>query len=249
MYNRDEILEKTNKLVDAYKQGLLGGEKMPEHENPHLELSSNQNYMYFTLPMSLNYQRNSYVLWECANRMYADKDARKVFDSAEVCKMSDEKLRGYLVQYKVALQSNKQPLIWKKLCETIEHKLDGDIRNLFIINGYSVQKIKEYIKNNKKDFPYLGGNKICNYWLYVLEQYTDIEFVDRENITVAPDTHVVQASQKLGVITEEEAQVSNVQIILAERWAEILSGTELKPIDVHTPMWLWSRGKFQVEIF
>lgn len=63
MYNRDEILEKTKRLVDAYKQGLLGGEKMPEHENPHLELSSNQNYMYFTLPMALNYQRNSYVLW------------------------------------------------------------------------------------------------------------------------------------------------------------------------------------------
>ena len=83
----------------------------------------------------------------------------------------------------------------------------------------------------------------------MLEQYTDIEFIDRENITVAPDTHVVQASQKLGVITAEELKLSNVQIILAERWADILSDTELKPIDVHTPMWLWSRGKFKVEIF
>lgn len=42
-------------------------------------------------------------------------------------------------------------------------------------------------------FPYLGGNKICNYWLYVMEQYTDVKFIDRENITVAPDTHVIQA--------------------------------------------------------
>ena len=142
MYNRDEIFEKTKRLVDAYKQGLLGGEKMPEHENPHLELSSNQNYMYFTLPMALNYQRNSYVLWECANRMYADKDARKVFDSTEVCKMTNEQLKDYLVKYKVALQPNKQPLIWKKLCETIEDKLDGDIRKLFIVNDYSVRKIK-----------------------------------------------------------------------------------------------------------
>ncbi len=249
MYNRDEIFEKTKRLVDAYKQELLGGEKMPEHENPHLELSSNQNYMYFTLPMALNYQRNSYVLWECANRMYTDKDARKVFDSAEVCKMTNEQLKDYLVKYKVALQPNKQPLIWKKICETIEEKFNGDIRKLFEVNDYSVKKIKEYIQNNKKDFPYLGGNKICNYWLYVLEQYTDIEFIDRENITVAPDTHVVQASQKLGVITAEELKLSNVQIILAERWADILSDTELKPIDVHTPMWLWSRGKFKVEIF
>lgn len=248
MDNKDEILDKVNKLVCAYQKGLLGGEKMPEDENPYLERGSKQNYMYFTLPMALNYQRNSYVLWECANRMYADKDAQRVFDSKEVCKMSEEQLRDYLVEYRVALQPNKQPLIWKKICETIEDKFDGDIRKLFIVNGYSVKKIKEYIQNNKRDFPYLGGNKICNYWLYVLEQYTDIEFIDRESITVAPDTHVVQASHKLGVINEEELLLSNIQIIIVDRWADILSGTALKPIDVHTPLWLWSRGKFEVEI-
>ena len=195
MNTKEEILEKINKLVDAYKQGLLGGEKMPEDENPGLEKSSKYNYMYFTLPMALNYQRNSYVLWECAN-----------------------------------------------------NKLDGDIRNLFVINDFSLKKIKEYIQNNKKDFSYLGGNKICNYWLYVLEQYTDIEFVDRENITVAPDTHVIQASQKLGIISEEEANLSNVQILIADRWEKLLEGTDLKPIDVHIPMWLWSRGKFAINI-
>lgn len=249
MDNRDEILDKVNKLVLAYKQGILGGEKMPEDENPHFEKDSKQNYMYFTLPMALNYQRNSYVLWECANRMYADNEAKQVFDSEAVCLMSEELLKEYLVKYKVALQPNKQPLIWKKICETIEYKLNGDIRNLFVINDYSVKKIKEYIQSNKKDFPYLGGNKICNYWLYVLEQYTDIEFVDRENITVAPDTHVIQASQKLGVITAEESQLASVQILLAERWENLLEGTDLKPIDVHTPMWLWSRGKFEVNIW
>ena len=206
MNNRAEILEKVGKLVYAYKTGLLGGEKMPEDENPHLDKGSKENYMYFTLPMALNYQRNSYVLWECANRMYADELTRKIFDSREVSLMSEDYLRDQLVKYKVALQPNKQPLIWKRLCETVEKRLDGDIRNLFHINDYSVKKVKEYIQNNKKDFPYLGGNKICNYWLYVLEQYTDIVFVDRENITVAPDTHVIQASQRLGVISAEEAR-------------------------------------------
>lgn len=248
MNTSEEILEKVNKLVCAYRDGILGGEKMPEDENPHLDKGSKQNYMYFTLPMALNYQRNSYVLWECANRMYADKNAKTVFDSKQVCGMEEELLRKYLVEYKVALQPNKQPLIWKTICETIENELDGDIRNLFIMNDFSVKKIKEYIQNNKKDFPYLGGNKICNYWLYLLEQYTDIEFVDRENITVAPDTHVVQASEKLGIISEEESHLSNIQIVLAERWDNLLKGTDLKPIDVHTPMWLWSRGKFEVDI-
>ena len=29
---------------------------------------------------------------------------------------------------------------------------------------------------------------------------------------------------------------------------ELLDGTMLQSIDIHTPLWLWSRGKFQVDI-
>lgn len=248
MEQSEKIIDKVYSLMSSYKSGILGGEKMPEDENPKLNKSSKENYMYFTLPMALNYQRNSYVLWECANRMYSNETARQAFDSKAVCSMSEDVLRDFLVQYKVALQPNKQPIIWKKLCETIETELNGDIRNLFVINGYSVKNIKEYIAANKKKFPYLGGNKICNYWLYVMEQYTDVHFTDRESITVAPDTHIIQASQKLGVISEAEMLQSNVQITVAERWKKLLEETDLVPIDVHTPMWLWSRGKFTVEI-
>lgn len=243
MSDTKEILKKVDRLIIAHKQGLLGGEKMPEDENPGLDKSSKENLMYFTLPMSLNYQRNSYVLWECANKMY--KDVPEIFDSKAVCEMSDDDLRDILVKYRVALQPNKQPIIWKRLCQTIEEEVNGDIKDLFSLNEYSVKKVKEYIASHKKNFPYLGGNKICNYWLYVLEQYTDIKFTDRENITVAPDTHVVQASIKLGVISESESLQSNVQEIVVSRWEELLKSTDLKPIDVHTPMWLWSRGKFQ----
>lgn len=51
----------------------------------------------------------------------------------------------------------------------------------------------------------MDGNKICNYWLYVMEQYTDVKFADRENITAVPDTHVIQASERLGIVSPKEA--------------------------------------------
>ena len=241
-------INKVYALIDAYKQGKLGGEKMPEDENPALDKASKENYMYFTLPMALNYQRNSYTLWEYANKTYKDIDTTDVFDAKNVVAMDEGNLREKLVKYKLALQPNKQPIIWRTICETVENEFKGDIRLLFSENDYSVKRIKEYIAKNKKKFPYLGGNKICNYWLYVMEQYTDVMFVDRENITVAPDTHVNQASERLGIISAEEAAQGNVQEIVANRWQEILKGTDLVPIDVHTPMWLWSRGKFSVEI-
>lgn len=121
----------------------------------------------------------------------------------------------------------------------------GDIRNLFKINDYDIEKIRNFIqKENKTKFPYLSGNKICNYWLYVLYQYTDIKFKNVDKLTVAPDTHVVKASHKLGIINDEELNSSNVQLLVIERWNKILEGTKYHPIDIHTPMWLWSRNGF-----
>lgn len=246
MQGKDKILRNVRKLMKAYYDGLLGGEKMPEDENPGLDKASKANYLYFTLPMALNYQRNSYVLWECANRLY--KEVPALFDCESVLAMSENDLQEILVQYKVTLQPNKQSAIWKALCDTFAKKFNGDVRDFFLDRDYKVAAIKEYIQKNKKLFPYLGGNKICNYWLYVMEQYTDATFADREYITVAPDTHVIQASTKLGIITAEEAKASDVQLKLAERWSELLEDTEYVPIDVHTPMWLWSRSKFAVDI-
>lgn len=246
MNSTNDILKSVERLIEAYNKGLLGGERMPEHENPNLDISSKENYMYFTLSMALNYQRNSYVLWECANKMYSDFP--NLFNSHMVCSMESNEIKEILVRCKVALQPNKQPVIWSTLCSTIEQDFSGDIRNLFLTMEYKVASIKNYMHENKKKFPYLSGNKICNYWLYVLEQYTDAEFQDRWNITVAPDTHVIQASTKLGLITEKEAQQSDVQTIVTERWEKILTHTDIAPIDIHTPMWLWSRGKFQVSL-
>ena len=245
---KGEVLDKVDQLIQLHIDGKLGGDKMPEDENPSLPKSSLDNYLYFTLPMSLNYQRNSYVLWECANKSFLDNDTKDIFFPELVLKMSDDELRYKLTKHKVALQPNKQPVIWRRLCNTFVTKFHGDLRIFFYENDYSIKKIKDYIINNKKDFPYLGGNKIMNYWLYVMEQYTDLEFVDRENITVAPDTHIIQASEKLGVITTLERNLSNVQEIVANRWIELLKDTELCPIDIHTPMWLWSRGKFTVNL-
>ena len=81
-----------------------------------------------------------------------------------------------------------------------------------------------------------------------MEQYTDVKFVDRENITMAQDTHVIQPGQRSSIISLEEVGQGNVQKNVAKRWQEVLKDMDLVPIDVRTPMWLWSRGKFSVEI-
>lgn len=86
----------------------LGGEYMPEDSNPHFAKSSKANYHYFTLPMALNYQRNSYKLWESAVATFNDEDSRFVLDVDEVLNHSEDEVRAALTKYKIALQQNKQ---------------------------------------------------------------------------------------------------------------------------------------------
>ena len=245
---KNKILDRVNRLLVAYKEGRLGGEVMPEDANPGVPKGGTENYVYFTLPMSLNYQRNSYTLWECACKSYLDDDTRSIFSPLLVYQMDIAVLREKLLKYKVALQPNKQPVIWKTICTSVAEYFDGDIRNLFVLCDYSVMKTKQFLLEHKKAFPYLSGEKIMNYWLFVMQSYTDLSFCDRNQITVAPDTHVVQASVRLGLITAEQSVKSDVRQIVAAKWDELLHGTSLQPIDIHTPLWLWSRSKFTIDI-
>lgn len=240
------IIEKIDKIMEMYKRGELGGEIMPEDSNPHLNKDSLENYLYYTLPMALNYQRNSYTLWESALNTYIDKETNFVFNPEQCLKHSFEDVQKALTKYKVALQKQKQTEIWIKLCKTFMKLFNGDIRKLFDDLDNDIEKIKDFIQNkNKKEFPYLSGIKICNYWLYVIYQYTDRKYKNIHKITVAPDTHVCKATLKLGVITEEEFNSNDVQLIVAEKWEKLLEKTKYKPIDIHTQLWLWSRNGFR----
>ena len=151
--NKNEILSKLDKLLEMYKSGELGGEVMPEDANPNFGKDSLENYLYFTLPMALNYQRNSYTLWESALKTYNDEETRFVFNPKICLEKSFEEVQYALTKYKVALQKQKQTQIWLNLCNTFIELFDGDIRRLFDMMDNDVDKIRHFIqKENKKKF-------------------------------------------------------------------------------------------------
>ena len=196
--------------------------------------------------MALNYQRNSYTLWESALKTFNDEETRFVFDPKLCLEKTFEEVQYALTKYKIALQKQKQTEIWLSLCNTFIELYNGDIRDLFNSLDNDVDKIRNFIqKENKKKFPYLSGTKICNYWLYVIYQYTDKKYKNIEKLTVAPDTHVVKATHRLGLIKDDELSKSDVQLIVIDRWNELFKSTKYKPIDIHTALWLWSRNGFK----
>lgn len=201
----------------------------------------------FTLPMALNYQRNSYSLWESALNTWNDSETKWVFNLKDVSEKTVEDLRQALTKYKVALQPNKHIQTWKKLAESLYKKF-GDISKLLEQSNNDFIVLRKNIQvDYKKDFPYLSGTKIFNYWSSILIRYGKIHLKNKKEISVAPDTHVIQSSVKLGVITPEESQNLSREEI-AKRWKDLLSKTSIDPIDIHSPLWFWSRNNFAYQL-
>lgn len=245
------ILHKCKILLQAYKAGKLGGEKMPEDSQPEFSSYSTNlsdpieaKLVYFTLPMALNYQRNSYKLWEAAKLTFEDSNTRNVFNLKWVSGADFNILQKYLLKYKLALQPNKHVQTWYTIANTVYTNW-GSILDLIKHVNYDFLQLKKIVQGYyKRGFPYLSGPKIFNYWSYVLTQYADIQIKNADYISIAPDTHIIKASVKLGVITEKEAKTLTRDQI-AEKWRELLQGTDILPIHMHTPLWLWSRGRFR----
>jgi hypothetical protein len=242
----DDIQKKCIELKGAYTNGLLGDQTMPEDTHPVFE-TIEQKLSYFTLPMSLNYQRNSYTLWESAKKTCSDHETGSVFDVVGVAQMDTDELRAKLMKYKVALQPNKHVQTWQKISQTIATEW-GSISNLLKASEHDFLKLQSLVQGDfKKGFPYLSGPKIFHYWCYILGEYCDISLANREFIQIAPDTHVIQCSVKLGVLSSDEAVGMNRDEI-SERWRKVLAGTGLSPIDMHSPLWFWSKNNFKYEL-
>jgi hypothetical protein len=163
------LIHSCGQLISAYKSGLLGQTVMPEESHPDFsELSAEERIAYFTLPMALNYQRDSYKLWEAALKTFNDHETRDVFDIEKVAKMGEERLRQRLLKYKLALQPNKHINTWQTISKTIFENW-GSLSGMMDAVDHDFLKLRETIqKEFKKGFPYLSGPKIFNYWSYIL---------------------------------------------------------------------------------
>ena len=241
---QEKILSDCRVLLNAYKNGLLGQTKMPEDSNPGFtDNEIEERLAYFTLPMALNYQRDSYRLWQAALATYKDGATRKVFSVNKAAAMDIVDLREYLTKYKLALQPNRHPVIWAAIAKTISEKW-GSIKNLFRDADYDFLKLRDIIQNEyRQGFPYLSGPKIFSYWSFIISTYGQAPLANRDFIEIAPDTHITKCSVLLGVISENEARkLSKSQI--SQKWRELLAGSDIAPIDMHPPLWFWSRNGF-----
>ena len=246
--DQKEIIKNCKKLLKAYKEWKLWYMKMPEDSNPWFTKSEKELMLgYFTLPMALNYQRNSYTLRESAMKTYQDEQTKDVFDIQSSSKMTEQDLREKILKYKLALQPNKHIKTRQTISTTIATNW-WSIENFFTFVNNDFLQLKTIIQKDYKSwFPYLSWPKIFNYWSFIIQEYWGIKLHNSDYIDIAPDTHVTKCSVKLGVITEKESEILTKDEI-SKKWRDILKWTWINPINMHSPLWFRSRNNFIFKI-
>lgn len=238
--NKTLILPKLEKLKYHYENGDIP--LLKEHEvNPGLPIGSRENYLYYVMTCCLNFQRLSPNTWKAALATWMDKDTNYVFFPEKSGTVDIEQLRKDLLKHRLALQPNKHTDIWSRIQNTFHTKFEDDPRKLFEMADFDAVKVLQIVqKEMKKDFPYLSGLKLSNYFIFILLHYSDLKLKNVNNISIIPDTHIMKATKELGIL-EEGINPKTVE----EAWINLLSVTKYSPIEFHSILWNWSRNKFQ----
>jgi hypothetical protein len=236
-------LEKVRRLVTLYEQGLIP--TLAQHEvNPGLPRNNRENYLYFTLPVCINFQRSSPAMWAAALATWEDPDTRYLFFPEKLARTPVEQIRAGLTKHKLALQPNKHVLIWTAIAQTLHDYYDDDPRRILEeAEGDAGKLITLLQKTHRKRFPYLSGPKLSNYWPFILSCYTDVRFKNMQEISIIPDTHVLQSSVQLGVTPAGATPLQTEQA-----WKLLLKDSGISPSVVHPVLWNWSRNKFLPEV-
>lgn len=183
-------------------------------------------------------------MWASALKTYNDKDTRYLFYPEKIVKKDRMIIQKDLTKYKLGLQPNRHTDIWIAISKTLDKYYNDDPRKVIKAGNFDAGVIIPMVqKEKKKLFPYLSGAKMTNYWLYILSHYTDLKLKNKQEISIIPDTHVIQSSVRLGLIDKPATPLK-----VAGIWKKLLSGSDLSPVDMHPVLWNWSRNNFKPEV-
>lgn len=240
---KQKQLARIVKLYDLFHAGKIP--TLAQHEvNPGLPKGSRENYLYFTLPPCINFQRHSPAMWAAALKTWEDSATNYLFFPEKVAEKRRDEIQRDLLKHKLALQLNKHTDIWSAVSKAFHAHFKSDPRELLKAADWDVKEIQKIIQQDmRKEFPYISGPKMANYWLYILSHYADARFKNMNEISIIPDTHVLQSSLKLGLSTPAMDSLE-----VAALWKELLKDGTITPVEMHPVLWNWSRNNFLPEV-
>lgn len=244
--NIEELREVALAIYKDYleKQGVFKEFQFPPEYNlpPGMKQSSEEQLLFLTLTVSLDYMRDAAKLWKQSYDTWLDNKKKWVFNSKLVTENGLEKLTILFKEINDQRPS-KDAKIWFTICKKLL-EFDGSVYKLLKNLKFDALDISDYLDNYKKDFPFLSGYKIKPLWLRMMNDTASIKLKRIEEVPLPIDVHTARMTLKIvfsenfdGKITKELRERTQ------KAWKIILDNTPIYPLQIDEPLWMMGKHK------
>ena len=226
------------KLLDVFynRKGFFKDYSMPEYILPrNLVDGSKEHALYLTYVISIDYMTDAEKLWRNSRGAYELYPER--FTPEYISKMGDRTLRAF-VRRLGARFSTTGVSTWKKISTVLIDKYEGDPRNI-TKQGLTIEEIKQKLK----EFPYLRGNKLSNFYIRAMGENELFKISNFDELDIPVDIQVARFTIYTGVLKllsnrfEGCVHENPLRGLIEEAWRTAAKRIDTFPWKLDEPMW------------
>ena len=228
----------SERLFDQFynREGFFEDYSMPEYVLPrNLEEGSREHALFLTYVVSIDYMTDAEKLWRKSRGAYELYPER--FTPEEILKVSPKTVETIVKNLGARFYSNAAKT-WIKISNLLFDKYGGDPRN---ITGEPLE-ISD-IKKRLKEFPYLRGNKLSNFYLRAMGETGLFKIKNLNELDIPVDKQVARFSMYTGVVKLLSEQFQGcvheppLRGLIEEAWRNAAKKLGTPPWKLDEPIW------------
>jgi endonuclease III len=209
---------------------------MPEYILPrNLKEGTKEHALYLTYVISIDYMTDAEKLWAKSRGAYELYPER--FGPEGILKASPKSVETFVRKLGARFGSSAGKT-WKTVSKVLAEKYDGDPRNI-TKEPLEVARLKERLK----DFPYLRGNKLSNFYIRAMGEKQLFKVDNLNELDIPVDKQVARFTMYTGVLkllSEQFVgcpQENPLRSLIEEAWRDAAVKLGTAPWKLDEPMW------------
>jgi endonuclease III len=218
------------------RQGFFANYSMPEYVLPkNLREGSREHALFLTYVISIDYMTDAVRLWKKSRGAYELYPER--FTPEKILKVSPRTVENFVKELGARYYSNAART-WVKISGVLTEKYDEDPRN---ITKEPLEIVE--LKKRLKDFPYLRGNKLANFYIRAMGETGLLKVKNLDELDVPVDKQVARFTIYTGVLRllSEQfvgcAQENPLRNLIEEAWRNAAKTLGTAPWKLDEPIW------------
>jgi endonuclease III len=226
------------RLYDQFynRQGFFSSYSMPEYVLPrNLKEGSRERALFLTYVISIDYMTDAVKLWKRSRGAYELHP--DMFTPKQILKVSPRTVENFVKKLGARYYTNAAKT-WIKISKILTEKCNEDPRNL-TKEPLAIAEVKQKLK----DFPYLRGNKLTNFYIRAMGETGLLKVKDFEDLDIPVDKQVARFTIYTGVLKllSEQfvgcAQEQPLRGLIEEAWRNAAKTLGTAPWKLDEPIW------------